>query len=75
MIFLRKKMKRRFGELLADYKSAQTPVEEAESSKKDWDDELSESDLIAERTSKYYNEDSNKEDECNIFEAIGDEEI
>jgi hypothetical protein len=75
MIFLRKKMKRRFGELLADYKSAQTPVEEEVSSKKDWDDELSESDLIAERTSKYYNEDSNKEDECNIFETIDDEEI
>jgi len=34
MIILRKKMKRRIGELLAEYKSTQTPVEDTELSQK-----------------------------------------
>ena len=38
MIVLRKKMKRRIGELLADYKSTQTPVEDSECLKKERDD-------------------------------------
>lgn len=38
MIVLPKKMKKRIGELLAEYKSTQTPVDDRESLKKEWDD-------------------------------------
>lgn len=46
MIIIKQKIKKRFGEFFRDYKPTKTPVEQLEK-KKEWDDDLRETDIKA----------------------------
>ena len=67
-ITIKYRHKRKLGELFQEYHTTKTPVEQYES-KKEWDDDLRENDIIATIIDK---PDKKIESSCNIFEVIDD---